>query len=386
MPTAAQKTISPSVRRTGLRLFLALIAAGQMLFDQCLAQNASPSSHPVFLTGKVDSFSVLDDDVQELLGISCNKTSKGVQIKEVRPNSEAATIGLKAGDAILDARRQGKQFILSVRRNGRMFSARLNENQKTLQAETATIDLTHQPPHKLQATQNAPFDLRASRVSMLSKYQIELMLDRSLSMRRPDCPGGLSRWDWCSYQAVSVARALAPYVPEGLTITRFASEFDVHPHATPQDVVNILGRHDFQLGTCLCEPLVDRISAYMHTRTRSSKPLLIGVITDGVPWPRPEPRMVHRALVEASQLLPQGEVTIVFFQIGGDDPRGRNYLMDLGNNLVDRGARYQYVHTVPFERLEQVGLANALVDAVQTPAAQTQNRIGMRQRDNRREW
>jgi hypothetical protein len=218
------------------------------------------------------------------------------------------------------------------------------------------------PPFSLEAQQ---FNLNTARFRILSNYQLELIIDRSLSMRKPDCPGGLSRWDWCAMQAVGVARGLTPYIANGLTVTRFAGDFDVHEHVSEGEVVDILSRHDFQLGTRLCEPLAARLNQYFARRRPGSKPLLIAVITDGRPWPRPEPMMVAEELVAASrQMADAGEVTVVFFQIGSDDPRGRSYLLELGTQLTGLGARYQFVHTKTFEELEAKGLARALFDAV----------------------
>ena len=349
------------------------------------ADNANDAK-PNYLTGGVEDFDILSEAVQNKLGISCSKHKGGIVIDSVRAGSQAAAKGLKAGDAILDAVKEGNQIKLSVKRNGFNLAITFDDSRGLrLQRETARIDRPPFPqslraedapplPRALQAMESPPFKLdarqftmRAQKMDVLSNYNVELILDRSLSMRRPDCPGGLSRWDWCSMQAVGMAHAIQPFVPSGLTITRFATDFDVHENATPGDVVRILGRHDFQLGTCLYEALANRLESYFTHRTRNTKPLLIGIITDGVPWPKPEPRLVRNVLVDASNNMTDStEIIIVFFQIGGDDPRGRNYLLDLGNNLLSYGARYQYVQTVTFEQLEETGLANALAGAVQT--------------------
>ena len=76
--------------------------------------------------------------------------------------------------------------------------------------------------------------------------------------------------------------------------------------------------------------------------------------------------MVMEELIDASQRMSgPGDVTVVFLQIGGDDPRGRDYLLNLSQNLRSYGARYQYVHTIPFEVLTQIGLERALAEVVQ---------------------
>ncbi len=323
-----------------------------------------------FLQGEVSSFGILTDELQARLGMTCGRDSKGrVQIDQVRPGTEAYHRGLAEGDLVLDAQAEGDKFTITISRNGRTYAARLYLGVATptrLHRETASVDTMNRQPLPANAATQAPFALRAQRIQTLARYNLEFIIDRSLSMRRRDCPGGLSRWDWCAYQAADLAGGLAPYTRNGLTITRFATEFDTLEHASPQDIVDVLERHDFQLGTCLCEPLTARLDKFFAQRALGGKPLLIAVITDGLPWPKPEPRMVREELISASQRMTgPGEVTVVFLQIGGDDMRGRNYLLDLGENLINYGARYQYVHTIPFEELEQVGLERALVDVVQ---------------------
>ena len=205
-----------------------------------------------------------------------------------------------------------------------------------------------------------------SPIRVLARYQIELIVDHSLSMRSRDCPGGLSRWDWCGVQAMDLSRAISPFVPDGLTITPFANNFQVYPRSSPFDIANLFQNPQFHFGTRLAEPLRDRLKYFFAHRDQNTKPLLIAVITDGVPFPQPEPMMVLHELVGASKAMRDpNEVTVVFFQIGGHDRFGHEYLQFLDQKLVRNGARFHYVHNIPFEQLMAVGLARALVDTVQ---------------------
>jgi hypothetical protein len=204
-------------------------------------------------------------------------------------------------------------------------------------------------------------------VRLLADYQIELIVDRSLSMRRRDCPGGLSRWEWCGVQAEDLARAIAPFLPNGLTIIPFANRYDVYAGASAQNIADLFEHPNFEYGTRLAEPLSDRLNNFFAQRRVDQKPLLIAVITDGVPFPPPEPEMVRRELIHSTHKMNgPNEVTVVFFQIGGHDRFGRDYLDELGNNLTHEGARYDYVHTIPFNQLVAVGLSQALVQTIQT--------------------
>jgi hypothetical protein len=235
---------------------------------------------------------------------------------------------------------------------------------------TQTPD-AHMPPPALDVTDphTTPPVLEVTdpnRIRLLANYQVELIVDRSLSMRHKDCPGGLSRWAWCGMQAEELARALYPYAPNGLTITAFAWQYEVYQQVSASLLTNIFQHPNFAFGTRLAEPLTNRLNNFFNRRFQDTRPLLVGVITDGVPVPVPEPMMVRNELISASKALRgPSEVTVVFFQIGGKDAFGHRFLHDLDVNLVRHGARYPYVHTVPFERLTQIGLARALVETVQ---------------------
>jgi hypothetical protein len=220
---------------------------------------------------------------------------------------------------------------------------------------------------------STPIDLEASRFSLeaeknlqlLAHYNLELLVDRSMSMREPDCPGGLSRWEWCGTQAADLARALDPYVPNGLTLIPFATEYDVFEHASDKHIDYVFHNIGLQLGTRLFEPLAERLDNHFAHHTANTKPLLIVVITDGVPFPRFEPGLVKNELIEASEKMNKAdEVTVIFCQIGERDRFGRQYLQDLDKNLVSYGARYHFVHTIAFDELQEMGLGQTLVACI----------------------
>ena len=212
-------------------------------------------------------------------------------------------------------------------------------------------------------------------VQLLSNFDLELIVDSSLSMRRRDCPNFLSRWDWCGMQTKELSRSLAPFLPSGLTLTEFASEYQVYPNSSPSRINDLFENPDFMWGTRLAEPLQDRLDKFFARRRPGSKPMLIAVITDGVPSPKYEPRLVVQTLVNATKRMHDvSEVTVVFFQIGGSDEKGRRFLSELDYNLVKYGARFDIVRTVSFEYLQKVGLSQALVQTVQNFAVQSKSR------------
>lgn len=238
-------------------------------------------------------------------------------------------------------------------------NAAVNANSFQLDARKNVLNVMQQPSAILQGRTK-------TNMRLLSDYDVELIVDSSLSMRRSDCPNGLSRWNWCGVQAEDLGRQLNPYVPRGLTITAFARTYEVYRNATPGNIADLFNNPNFRGGTRLAEPLANRLSEFFARRKPGSKPLLIAVITDGVPHPQEEPAMVANALVDASKRMKDArEVTVVFFQIGGKAKFGRAFLDYLDNDLVKNGARFDFVRTVSFERLVQVGLAQALVESIE---------------------
>jgi hypothetical protein len=211
-------------------------------------------------------------------------------------------------------------------------------------------------------------------VRLLSDYDVELIVDSSQSMRRMDCPGGLSRWDWCGVQAKDLGRQLHRYVPGGLTITAFARYFEVYRNARPENVADLFANPNFRSGTRLAEALSSRLNEFFLRRRPGSKPLLIAVITDGVPRPVEQPEMVAASLINASRLMTDPrEIKVVFFQIGAKSRFGHAFLNFLDNGLVENGARFDLVKSVPFEHLTKVGLSQALVDSIEQFASDSGN-------------
>lgn len=205
---------------------------------------------------------------------------------------------------------------------------------------------------------------------VLADYDLELIVDSSLSMRQRDCPNGLSRWEWCGMQTSELSKMLAPLAPKGLTLTSFASQYQVYPNSSPDSIAQLFENPAFMWGTKLSMPLADRLNNFFARRKPGSKPMLIAVITDGVPAPKIEPTLVIETLVEASkQMKNPREITIVFFQIGGSDFKGQRFLAELDHNLASYGAKYDFVRTVSFEHLQKVGLAQALVQKIEDFAA-----------------
>ena len=336
------------------------------------------------LKGQVDVFGVLTEDLQADLGLTCTKDNAGVmKVAKVRLGTEAYYKGLQEGDKLLNATADKNEVAVTFNRDGHVYTAKLMHYGagQTLASGTPTPDNSKTPilqaHHNMlasdaQATEtNRVYKLNTKKAQLLASYSLEMIVDQSLSMRSPDCPGNLSRWGWVGEQASAIATAISPYITAGVTFIPFNADFTVYEHVTAPQLVTLFANPNFRSGTRLAEPLSARLNSFVSTYKSGTKPLLLTIITDGLPFPKEEPPMVKQVLIDITQkMIDPHEITVVFLQVGGRDEKGKHYLEDLDANLVSYGAKYPIVQTKSFDQLKEIGLGEALVDAIQDYNAQ----------------
>lgn len=393
-----------------------------MLFLQ-IAAHALPAKRFLAQSGQQPQQSagqsfidIFTQPVQARLGLRVAADAAGiVHVVKVKDGSPAAQAGLKVLDEIKDARRVGHQVVVIYLRDGKSNAATL-DYQGDLVPQLPILDSAYKPPAlpgqpftlgvqkigsavesdvspgtlrlsrpmvaqadhpllNLNANQFAAFanypqhaplsgNLQ-ERVRVIAKYSIELFVDKSLSMQAADCPNHMSRWAWCGMQAQDMASRLTPFLPQGVNITTFASNYNVYENASPQAIGQIFNTERLQWGTLPAEPLTNRIAKYFSARQPGCKPLLIAMITDGAPAPPPADENTVKALTwAANNMNNPGEITVVIFRIGNESG-GLQFLRNLPQALQRHGARYDIVRVVDFNRLTQTGLAEALVEALQ---------------------
>jgi hypothetical protein len=217
-------------------------------------------------------------------------------------------------------------------------------------------------------TQSSSLTGQVNEIAKLKNYKLEVIIDKSMSMRHKDCPDGQSRWQWCLKQAENLGDEIARLRPGGITISTFAGNFEVHKDVTGKDIGAIFAGTNLSLGTRLSLPLRNRIEEYLaktKTSAKPQEPLLLAVITDGAPAPKIEPYLVSDLLIKTSKRLKNGgEIKLVFLQVGANSNKGRKFLNFLDNQLVANGASFDLVSTVSFEELMQTGLASALSNSL----------------------
>lgn len=219
----------------------------------------------------------------------------------------------------------------------------------------------------------------------LAAHDVVLLIDRSASMASMDCPNGAigrsvgllpsllgvpfastSRWNWCLQQTSELSRQTQNIYDKGITVILFSTGFVSFPNVTLDRISQIFGQNSPAGGTNLAQPLAVAIGDYLQRREYThgnTKPVMIGVITDGCPNNR---QAVRESIIQATQLMRRAdEITIIFFLVGGMDFMGERFVNELVNNLPSQGARFPIVKEVSFGELQRTGLARAIAQNLQ---------------------
>ncbi len=323
------------------------------------------------LHGGVSQNELIDN--LERLGIKCiiheGAGASGVRtlsIDKVRLGSSAFYGGMLAGDLIKDLHKlNANAFSLSIERSGKFYRVNLevNVNNGDLSTQTnekkTNVDIGIQKliiPGSVSKQDSTP-------AKKLLPYDIELIIDVSGSMKDVDGTGDLTKFGWCYEQVRTLAKQLAGY-RKTFTITTFNNTYQTIKRCEPETVGQIYGTVYPCGGTDLLDPLMDRLNNTLETYRRDGNPVLIVVITDGLPNIPSDPRVVKKALIDFSQKLNKPDQVIVTLLQIGDTFDGREFCIDLDDNLVKEGAKYDIVDTKTFAQLKQEGLVNAMVDAI----------------------
>jgi uncharacterized protein with von Willebrand factor type A (vWA) domain len=199
---------------------------------------------------------------------------------------------------------------------------------------------------------------------MLENRDYTLIIDRSGSMSTPDQPGGKSRWAVIQESTLAIANKCEELDPDGLTVYFFSHHFKRYRNITSNKVEKIFHENEPQGGTNLTSVLQDAINNYFQRKadgqTKQNGETII-VITDG----EPDDRMgVTDAIVNASKRMERDEeLAICFIQVGSE-PKVTRFLKALDDQLQGIGAKFDIVDTVTFDDMENLTLAEVLLNAI----------------------
>lgn len=195
-----------------------------------------------------------------------------------------------------------------------------------------------------------------------------LILDKSGSMVANDTPTGKSRWDYAKESTLAIAQKITELDPDGITLIPFANNFKVYENTTHQKVAQVFQENEPMGGTTLA-PVLHRVFSDYLARKKAGTAKANGeiclVITDGQPNDEDE---VAKEIVRFGNQLDAAtadeEYGISFIQVG-KDAHAAAYLKRLDDGLAKEGAKFDIVNTRTMDELENTGLTEALVAALE---------------------
>lgn len=192
-----------------------------------------------------------------------------------------------------------------------------------------------------------------------------LILDKSGSMSTPDQRGGKTRWAISQESTLALARKCEEFDPDGITVYTFAGRFKRYDNVTSQKVEQIFQENDPMGSTNLAAVLADATQSYLRRKAAGqTKPEgeTILVVTDGEPDDR---RAVMQVIIEASRQIERDEELAISMIQVGSDPQAKDFLKALDDRLQEAGAKFDICDTLTFDEMENLSLAEVLLNAIE---------------------
>jgi Mg-chelatase subunit ChlD len=207
-----------------------------------------------------------------------------------------------------------------------------------------------------------PITLQAATEKVFRGRDLVVLIDRSGSMSASDCPGAMSRWDWCKQQVLSLSEGTRNVFPTGFRLGLYNNHCDFSDNASVDSIVSAFTNNKPDGGTYTADAITHELREYRdRKRHGGTKPLVIVVVTDGAPN---SPSALRDVLVNATTDMERADdLQVVFIQIGEDD-QSTTLLEQLDRRLTESGARFPIAHTVGFDKVKTSGLLQAITDAL----------------------
>lgn len=270
---------------------------------------------------------------------------KMVEIGYVKPYSAAWRGGLSAGDKVLATKVQLPQALLTIERGGKRYGCLLETKQKLPIALTGKVDENK------------------SDAQILSEYSIVMLIDSSASMQTADCPGNISRWQWCKDHmkdlfVADIAGRLGQQ--SNVSIITFDSNYRSHRNCSTAQLPQIFQDTE-PSGETFMAPALTEAFALVRNQLNYSKPAMLTVISDGR---FNDSESLKKAIIAQVNNLTKPELlSIVFLEVGTPDKA----LKELDNELIKQGAKSDIVTVIPFSQATSKGLVHSLAATVPKP-------------------
>lgn len=336
-------------------------------------QIAHPDPEPKTVVKSKDGKMALEGAVQKNLEIEALNSKLGfvsrpegkdqfpAVLLKVLPGSAVAKRGIVAGDKLIGETTDTDGSVTLTMEHagqGMRFTLKSNELKSAIAAASSPALVATAAGKSKPILKGGLEDPRKkvykSIVDVLENHDLGLIVDASGSMSTPDCPGNLSRWDWCCQQSQELAAAAAQ-ASSSIDASIFNNNYQTYRHISPLQIPEIFADNHPGGGTEPAGALQEQLENYFNSSR--AKPLTIVIVTDGLP--NMPMNIAHVLQEESKKIRYQGELTITILLIGEpiDDQHMRQVLGLTPGSSVRNGG---FVDIIPFQTTVTVGVKNAL--------------------------
>ena len=199
---------------------------------------------------------------------------------------------------------------------------------------------------------------------MLENRDYTLIIDKSGSMATPDQKGGRSRWVAAQESTLALASKCEQFDPDGITIYLFSGRFKRYENVTASKVTQIFRENDPSGSTDLAAVLKHSTDNYFQRKaagqTKANGETIL-VIKDGEPDDR---RAVFEVIITATRQMERDEELAISVIQVGTDAQATKFLKALDDQLQGVGAKFDICDTVTLDDLEDMSLADVLMNAI----------------------
>ncbi|MDZ4838224.1 MAG: hypothetical protein SGJ27_30950 [Candidatus Melainabacteria bacterium] len=275
------------------------------------------------------------------------------KIVYVDPTSVAYRHGLQAGDRIIAGQLTKESATMVIERKNKKYVCKFALAQK--QPENKKPDVAPQ----LSA-------------NVLSGYQMVLMVDCSASMRTADCPGDISRWEWCRKNIGKLYENSVHGASGQMPIITFDSQY--RSHRGDAKKLDEIFQNSLPDGETFMAPALKEAFRQIKDGLTRDTPTIVAIISDGRPS---DFEQVKAAIIEQANSLKKPDLLCISFVEIGNSER---YLKELDAGLVEQGALADIVTVTPFDVVSNRGLVGALTDvALQAQKARLDKELAAKQ-------
>ncbi len=288
-------------------------------------------------------------------GITLDADKLPAFVGNVRMGSPSYYAGLADGDKILSANIIQNKLHVVFERGGKRYG---------LSVHTSPVDLS---ARHSAAEQKQPIEAAISKnpepdkIKVLSGSDVVILVDISASMMENVEQAPKTKWQWCAdYVSAFAIKSQPAFNKRGITMVPFNADYRVERQCSSEQVANLFRNTTPRGNTDFGSPLKQLLAE--HLASDRKRPLIIAVLTDGIPNRGPK---IEQVIIDATKAMHrEGEIQITFLEIG-EEYAGTALLKYLDDYLVHDGARYDVVDAITFDELKNMNLEDALTRVIQ---------------------